>query len=323
MRQVPAWLLAGAVLVSAASAGCSATSPVQADFINASRPTLCAEEDNVYVKVAGNGVAAFRIVAEHPAYIASVLVDSTAPDFTSCDMSNDPVHAFEPRTVTLYEDERTRLVGHAFPTFWRPESVDFRVGDRVERGLHLVQLLRRAVPGPDGTVHDVEILVLYPSDGYWRPKPLPPSTLPDSAYGSSFLFGPIEEDGRPYVALREVAYDPAAQVFTLVFRDGSRGRVGIVDVSRQRLALSLTLDAPLAPGRAFAALRSMFVTPAQADVSIASWTAAAAGARSTAPVLAFEGIRAPAARFGRTEPSQHNLSAPDLVFDGFAAAVQR
>ena len=100
-------------------------------------------------------------------------------------------------------------------------------------------------------------------------------------------------------------------------------RLGIVDVSRQRLALSLTLDAPLAPGRAFAALRSMFVTPAQADVSIASWTAAAAGARSTAPVLAFEGIRAPAARFGRTEPSQHNLSAPDLVFDGFAAAVQR
>lgn len=331
MGRTPAWLLAAVVLAAGGTAGCTALDParravlVQAEFINASQPTLCAEEDNVYVKVVGTGVAAFRIVAEHPPYIASVVTDSTAPDFTSCDMSNDPVHAFEARTVTLYQDEQTLLVGHAFPTFWRPESVDFRVGDRVERGLHLVQLLRRAIPGPGGTVRDVEILVLYPSDGYWRPKPLPPSRLADSAYGSSFLFGPIEHDGRPYVALREVTYDPMGEGFSLVFRDGTRGRLGIGEVSRKRLSLSLSLDAPLASGRPFAALRSMFVTTAQADVSLVAWNAGAGAGvtRSTAPILAFETVRAPAARFGRSEPSQHNLSAPDLVFDSFAAPAPR
>jgi hypothetical protein len=328
MRKILACLLAATAL--AGTVGCTvidparrATMPVPAEFINASQPTRCAEEDNVYVKVAGTGIAGFRIVAEHPPYIASVVKDSTDPDFTNCDMSNDPVYKFEPRTVILYEDARTRLVGHAFPTFWRPESVDFRVGDRVERGLHLVQLVRLAVPGPEPKPRDVEILVLYPSDGYWRPKPLPPSTLPDSAYGSSFLFGPIEHDGRPYVALREVTFDPVSENFDLVFRDGSRGRLGVSEVSRKQLVLSLSLDRPLAPDRPFAALRSMFVTTDQADVSLVAWNAGAAGTQSTAPVLSFGGIRAPAARFGRSEPSHHNLSAPDIVFDGFTAFAPR
>jgi hypothetical protein len=328
MRKILICSLAAAAL--AGTVGCTvidparrATMPAQAEFINASQPTLCAEEDNVYVKIVGTGISAFRIVAEHPPYIASVVKDSTAPDFTNCDMSNDPVFKFEPRTVTLYEDAHTRLVGHAFPTFWRPESVDFRVGDRVERGLHLVQLVRLAVPGPEPKPRDVEILVLYPSDGYWRPKPLPPSTLPDSAYGSSFLFGPVEHDGRPYVALREVTFDPVRENFDLVFRDGSRGRLGITEVSRKQLVLSMSLDTPLSPSRPFAALRSMFVTTEQADVSLVAWNAGAAGTRSTVPVLSFEGIRAPAARFGRNEPSHHNLSAPDIVFDGFTAVAPR
>ncbi|MCA3071117.1 MAG: hypothetical protein ING90_13170 [Rhodocyclaceae bacterium] len=328
MRKILVCLLSATAL--AGTVGCTvidparrATMPVQAEFINASQPTLCAEEDNVYVKVVGTGISAFRIVAEHPPYIASVVKDSTDPDFTNCDMSNDPVYKFEPRTVILYEDARTRLVGHAFPTFWRPESVDFRVGDRVERGLHLVQLVRLAVPGPEPKPRDVEILVLYPSDGYWRPKPLPPSTLPDSAYGSSFLFGPVEHDGRPYVALREVTFDPVRENFDLVFRDGSRGRLGVSEVSRKQLVLSLSLDRPLAPDRPFAALRSMFVTTDQADVSLVAWNAGAAGTQSTAPVLSFGGIRAPAARFGRSEPSHHNLSAPDIVFDGFTAFAPR
>jgi hypothetical protein len=328
MRKILVCLLSATAL--AGTVGCTvidparrATMPVQAEFINASQPTLCAEEDNVYVQVVGTGISAFRIVAEHPPYIASVVKDSTDPDFTNCDMSNDPVYKFEPRTVILYEDARTRLVGHAFPTFWRPESVDFRVGDRVERGLHLVQLVRLAVPGPEPKPRDVEILVLYPSDGYWRPKPLPPSTLPDSAYGSSFLFGPVEHDGRPYVALREVTFDPVRENFDLVFRDGSRGRLGVSEVSRKQLVLSLSLDRPLAPDRPFAALRSMFVTTDQADVSLVAWNAGAAGTQSTAPVLSFGGIRAPAARFGRSEPSHHNLSAPDIVFDGFTAFAPR
>lgn len=324
MRPTAVGLLAAAVLSAAGAAGCTSFGPsghaggeVEVEFVNASQPTRCAEEDNVYVKVTGTGVVSFRLVAEHPPYIASIVTDSTAPDFTNCDMSNDPVHRFEPRTVTLYEDARTLLVGHSFATFWRPESVDFRVGDRVERGLHLVQLSRRAVPGPGNLPRDIEILVLYPSDGYWRAKPLPPSTLPDTAFGSSFLFGPVAVDGRPYVPIREVSYDPSDDGFSLVFGDGSRGRLSVIEESRERLGLSLSIDASPGPGRPFAALRSMFVTPAQSDVSMVAWTAMPSGTPAAAPILAFEGIRAGAARFGRNEPSTHNLSAPDIVFDSF------
>jgi len=326
MRRCASGLLGAAVLAAAGVSGCASTGPaaqgagaVQVEFVNASQSTRCAEEDNVYVKVAGSNIAAFRLVAEHPPYIASVVTDSTAPDFTDCDMSNDPVFRFEPRTVTLYQDDRTLLVGHAFPTFWRPESVDFRVGGRIERGLHLVQLSRRAVPGPGNTARDIEILVLYPSDGYWRAKPLPPSTLPDSAFGSSFLFGPIAMDGRPYVPIREVSFDPADDGFRLVFGDGSRGRISVVEESRERLGLALSIDGAAAADRPFAALRSMYVTTAQSDVAVASWTARD-GMPGAAPILAFGTARATAARFGRAEPSAHNLSAPDMVFDRFVVA---
>lgn len=326
MRPAAGRLLAVAMLVVLGAAGCAApgsrdgsAAGAVVEFVNASQPTKCAEEDNVYIKVIGPGVSSFRLVAEHPAYVASIVTDSTAPDFTDCDMSNDPVYRFEPRTVTLYEDARTLLVGHAFPTFWRPETVDFRVGDRVERGLHLVQLSRRAVPGPGGKAHDVEILVLYPSDGYWRAKPLPPSTLPDTAFGSSFLFGPIAFDGRPYVPIREVSYDPSNDGFSLVFGDGSRGALALIEESRERLGMSLSIDPSSEPGRLIAGLRSMFVNPANADVSMASWTSIQSGRPEAVPILAFEGVRARAAWFGRNVPSTHNLSAPDFVFDSFVA----
>ncbi len=287
-----------------------AVAAVAVDFVNASRTTRCAEEDNVYIKILGAGVSAFRIGAEHPPYIAAVNNDSTAPDFSHCDMSQDPQFHFVARTVTLYEDAAIRLVGHTFPTNWRPDVVDFIVGGKNERGLHLVQLLKRGAP------RDIEILVVYPADGYWRAKPLPPAALEDSAYGSSFLFGPIEESSRPFVAIREIVFDAASLTFWLAFRNGASGVLTVSDATRTRLSLALTLDPPAGAGQPFAALRSMFVTPAQADVAVAAWPAATSGKLSD-PILAFNRINSPAARFGRIEQSQHNLSAPDIVFEDF------
>jgi len=291
--------------------GCAAA-PVDfaaVDFVNASRPTRCAEEDNVYVKLLGSEVTAFRLSAEHPPYIAGITTDSTAPDFGHCDMSQDPVFYFEPRTVVLYEDTQIRLVGHTFKTFWRPNRVDFHIDGRNEPGLHLVQLLRR------GPSHDVELLVVYPADGYWRLKPLPPASLIDTAYGSSFLFGPIEEDVRPHVSIRSITFEPATLTFRLKFSNAMRGILTVAAASRERVSLALAIDPPLPPTRPFAALRSMYVTPAQADVAVASWPADFA-TRST-PVMEFGQITAGGVRFGRIEPSQHNLSAPDFVFDRF------
>ncbi len=292
-------------------------------FVDASRPTRCAEEDNVHVQLIGEGITRFRIVAEHPPYAATIVEDSTAPDFSHCDMSGDPRFGFTPRTVVLYEDTDIRLVGHAFASFWRPEVVGFEVGGRTEQGLHLVQLLRR-LPGHDGRAptRDIEILVVYPSDGYWRPKPLPPPGLADSAYGSSFLFGPIEEDGRPLVRIRHIRFDPAALRFEIAFRDGSRGTLDVRAATHERLTLALSLDPPARASRPFAALRSMFVTSTQSDVAIARWQPPA-GEAVTRPILGFGRFTAPAARFGRLVPSRHNLSAPDVVFEAFETAPSR
>lgn len=316
-RSAPIALL----VLATAWAGASLAAPVAVDFINASRPTRCAEEDNIDVRLQGLGIAAFRIVATHPPYIDQVHEDSTAPDFTACDMSHDPVFHFTPRTTVLYEDATYRLVGHTFATFWRPDVVDFDVAGRREPGLHLVQLSRRNEP------RDIEILVVYPADGYWRAKPLPPHTLPDTAYGSSFLFGPIDTSTRPFVAIRRIAFDPAALRFTLTFANGTQGVLSVTEASRAQTSLALSIDPPLPAGRPFAALRSMFTTVAQADVAEAAWpTQAGAGLQAfwqAAPILDFQRAQAPAARFGRTQPSHHNLSAPDLVFDTFSTTAPR
>jgi hypothetical protein len=313
MRRLTLTAIAALLCLTGLAPSCLAAA-VTVDFVNASRATRCAEEDNVYVKLHGPAVAAFRLSAEHPPYIAAVQTDSTAPDFTHCDMSQDPSFSFTPRTVVLYEDARIRLVGHTFATFWRPDVVDFHVGKKIESGLHLVQLLQR------GAARDIEILVVYPADGYWRPKPLPPATLSDSAYGSSFLFGPIEEKLRPYVAIKSIRFEPATLTFRLVFANESHGVLTVSSFTPERLDLALALAPPLPADRPFAALRSMFVTPAQADVAVASWPAVAA-ATAAKPILEFDRFNASGARFGRSQPSQHNLSAPDLVFDRFTTAA--
>lgn len=307
----PAILLVGLILTACQHA--SDRGAIEADFVNASRPTRCAEEDNVYVQVAGDNIARFRIRAEHPAYIGGVRADSTAPDFTDCDMSADPRYAAEPRTIVLHDDGEIKLVGHTFASFWRPASASFRVLDRHEPGLHLIQLIRRTERG------EIEQLVVYPADGYWRLKPMPPAALPDTAYGSSFLFGPIEEGGRPYVAIREIVFDPVRVVFRIRFGDDRVGTLKVIETDALSSALELSIDPPLAAGRPFAALRSMFVSTAQADVSLAQWSDA--GGAAQRPVLGFDRFRATSARFGRREPSLHNLTAPDFVFDAFERAL--
>lgn len=303
-------LLLGVSVITVARAETQTAMRVQ--FIDASKPTRCAEEDNVYVKLEGAGVRSFSLSVEHPPYITAVTTDSTAPDFTHCDMSGDPKHAFTPRELILYENESIRLVGHTFSNFWRPDQVQVKVGERIERGLHLLQLLRR------GPQRYIEILVVYPADGYWRAKPLPPPQLPDSAYGSSFLFGPVEEDGRPLVAIRALEFDPAMLRFTLQFARGGVGTLTVAEASAARTRVVMDLGASASGQTPFAALRSMFVTTDNADASVAAWRSAS-GMQSSR-LIGFGRFESDRARFGRDLPSRHNLSAPDHVFADFSAS---
>lgn len=301
------WVVAAWMLVSP----WPAASQNRVSFIDASKPTRCAEEDNLYIKLVAEGIVSHSLSVEHPPYIAAVSTDSTAPDFTHCDMSGDPKFDFTPRTLTLYEDARIRLVGHTFTSFWRPDVVEVKVGERSERGLHLLQLLRREAKA------DIEILVVYPADGYWRAKPLPPAQLPDSAYGSSFLFGPIEEDQRPFVAFASMAFDPASLRFDLRFRDGSSGTLQVTEASSVRTRVRMSTERVSQSDRPFAALRSMYVTLDNADASVASWEDSS-GAQRSAPILGFGRFESTLGRFGRDQPSRHNLSAPDHIFGDFS-----
>ena len=213
----------------------------------------------------------------------------------------------------LYEDAAIRLVGHTFVGFWRPDVVDFHVGGRNERGLHLVQLIKR---GPRG---EVEILVVYPADGYWRVKPLPPKTLKDTAYGSSFLFGPVEEDTRPFVAIRSIslrAGDDDVPAFLPQRRE--RRSDGRRDHAREHE----TGPVPRPAGRRGQAFRRAALDVRDAGPGGRSGRCMAGG-EGAAPILEFSRINAPSARFGRIKQSRHNLSAPDLVFDEFATAAPR
>jgi hypothetical protein len=282
---------------------------------NESEPVLCAEKDNVTIKAISPEVRRFRIEAAHPAYIGGLLRDSWEADWTDCDMTGDPSFASPapPRRVTLWETADHRLVGYSFPSFWRPAKTSFRVGDRVERGLHLVQLWARAKGEP------YEVLVVYPQDGYWRARPLPPAHLGFSAYGSSFLFGPIEQDGRPVVNIGQIAFDPASLSFRLDFSDGSAGSLRLDSLDENRMVLDAVLDRPVTGGRAFVALRSMYVTEFNNDVArIALREPGARGWREEA-LMTFSGGTATDIWMGRATHSRHNTSSPDMVFRGFSA----
>ncbi|HTS40826.1 MAG TPA: hypothetical protein VMH84_09845 [Xanthobacteraceae bacterium] len=301
-----------AILETQATA--QAAEPLAVDVVNASEPTLCAEKDNVYLKLQSGNVRHLTIEAVHPSYVGTILVDRWAPDFTNCDMSNDPVYHFEKRRLTIYETEEWWLVGLTFPSFWRPNQVPVRVGNRVENGFHLLQVWTWR----DGRAD--EILVLYPADGYWRARPLPPVNLRWSAYGSSFLIGPIETSGRPLVDIRDVAFEPSTRTFTLNFVRGGSATLRLDKLDQDRIVLDVNFSAPIAGDRPFAALRSMFVTEGNSDVAQVGWRSKGSQAWARSPVMDFKKASAVELWAGRTVPSRHNTSAPDMVFRDFNSA---
>ncbi len=293
--------------------GAHAADQLAVDVRNASEPTLCAEKDNVYLKLMSPEVRRFTVEAAHPAYMGTIVKDRWAPDFTHCDMSSDPTYKFEKRRLTIYETEEWQLVGLTFPSFWRPNQVPIRVGNRVETGFHLLQLWTRYQERAE------EVLVLYPADGYWRARPLPPENLRWSAYGSSFLVGPVEPTGRPFVDIKEVAFDPGTRSFTLNFVRGGSATVRLDKLDQERIALDVGLSAPASPDLPFAALRSMFVTEGNADVAQVGWRDKNSPAWTQMPVMYFKQANAAELWAGRTVPSRHNTSAPDMTFSAFSA----
>lgn len=278
-----------------------------------SQPTRCAEDDNVSIELSGGDVRAFTIVAEHPRYMTPGMPDLTAPDFTDCDMSGDPKFQFEKFDGVLWDDGRVKVVGYRFESDWRATQVPVTVGNRTVVGLHLIQMFQYVDGRP------IEFLVTYPSDGYWRVKPLPPKGRDDTAYGTSFLIGPVQHQGRPVVDIARLTIDPPARRYDLVFADGSSGRLSVVAADPARAELRVELDRAVPQGRPFAGLRSMYVTADNADATRLGWLPSAGAAWRDR--LLSPGLRtvedAVAVRLWRSLPSRHNTSAPEIALRGF------
>ena len=289
------------------------STPLSVRVTNRSEPVLCAEKDNVAVMLESRDVKRFVIEAAHPTYINMLQRDAWDADWTDCDMRGDPAVAAQPRVETLYESDEVTLIGHTFPSFWRKNDVPLRIGERVAHGLHMVQVW----VGKKGRRQ--EVLVVYPPDGYWRARPLPPPHLEGSAYGSSFIVGPIETyAGRPVASLAELAFDPGTKSFALRYGDGATGSLTLVALDANRLVLAVELEHGSARDRPFAALRSMYVTEFNADVARIAVRPPKSKGWQEDNIMRFTHAQATAVWTGRLVPSRHNTSAPDLLFHRFA-----
>lgn len=310
--------LAAVLTVAAAGSGPAQAAgdlPATAWVENRSAPTRCAEFDNVYYTLSDDRVRGFRIDVSAPVYLTDLKADDTAPNFADCEaMKDDAKHIFTPKKVTLYEDADTRIVGYTYAESWRAKGAEVIVGDADENDLHLVQLFAKV----DGAF--VEYLVVYPFDGSWRAKPIPTAKFPNAAYGTSFLVGPVEQQHRPIVDIATLRIDPRTRTFSMTFAKGGQGELRVLKADRDSVSIAVAVsglprqDPPLP----FAAIRSMFVTPTNADTARVNWRTAAG--LYNQPIMEFKAANASDVRFDRIELSKHNTSAPDVTFRNFVTA---
>lgn len=305
-----AGLLAGLALAAPALAG----DAISVDLHNKSYVTKCAEEDNVYYTLTSPKVASFVVEAKTPAYVDTIVRDIRAPDFSGCNFGHsggaDGASHYTPPTATLFEDDEYILKGVVYPDFWRPTVVPVTVGKLTQNFLHLVQLWRKTPAGP------IEFLVFYPQDGYWRLKALPPFRMREVTYGSSFLIGPVEESTRPFVAYKTVAFDPAKLAFTIEFARGGKAVVTLKELTVGNAAVEVALDG-VDTSLPFAALRSMYVAPGNADTAATVVRPTPGAAPTSTVVVDYKDGQAASVSFDRPQPSTHNTSAPDVGFRDF------
>jgi hypothetical protein len=293
---------------------------------NRSEPVLCAEKDNIQIDFASPEVKTFRVQAVHPAYIGTIGIDRYLPDFTACDMSSDPVVATSvKKTVrrTIYETPDFQLVAYTYPTFWRAANTPVRVIDAENkidatfREIHMMQVW---------TLHREraeEVLVVYPPDGYWRARPLPFADMRWTAYGSSFLIGPVEVQERPIVDLKLITYNAQTKTFTLDFARGGSATMKIEALDQEHMALDVALEGAIPRNLPFASLRSMYITDINNDASRIAFKPKNAPRWGEAHVMDFKNADASEFWLGRTVVSKHNTSAPDMILGKFKADAKK
>jgi len=306
----------GLALAFAASSPCATAQtpspkPLAVEVTNSSTPESCAEQDNVIINFASADVRRFRIEAVLPAYIGSVGAERREANWTDCDNNDADVPLPKERRITFYESPFMWVTGYEVSDYWLRRDVPVRIGERVEHNLTMLQLWVFVRGKAE------QVLVLYPTSGYWRIHPLPPPNLAWTAYGSSFLVGPIERKQMPVVEFKEISFHPESRTFRLAFADGGTVAVKVGEVDDDHIVLDVGFDRAIV-GKPFAALSSMYVTENNADVARIALQRPEEKSWLEAPIMDFKTARATKAWMGRVLPSRHNISAPDMVFSGFA-----
>ena len=306
-----------AVVAGAAPARAQEKPDLAVEARNLSTPDICAEKDNIQIDFASPAVRSFRVQAIHPVYIGSIGVDRYAPDFSSCSFATNKYFGEDGERVTLYETPSLQIVGYRLPNFWRPAKTPIRIGAKTFEGFHAAQVWVRHRERAE------EVVVFYPPDGYWRIRPLPFADMRWTAYGSSFLIGPVEVQERPVVDLASIGFDPASKTFTLEFRRGGSAKMTLQALDQDHISLDVAFDGAMPNNLPFATLRSMFATETNSDVARAAWLPKGADAWSEGSIMDFRKGEVTEFWAGRRLPSRHNTSAPDMNFSLFSPKAQR
>ncbi len=285
---------------------------------NQSTAPGCNAPQNVALTLVSPDVRRFRVSARHPAYVYTMVADRPVPAYLGCPTpaaipAATPEAAPAARRTTLFETPEMAVVGYALPDYWRRASVPFRVGEVATQGLDKVELWLK--PADRGAT----VIELFLADGSWRLRPLPPQPLSATAFGASVLIGPVAQEERLLVKLKEVGFAPQAKAFTLRFADGGAARVRLDGLDAESLALDAEFtDAVAAP---FAALQAMYATESEADITRVAWRTASGQPFGEAPVMSFDDASDVTLLWaGRLAPARPALSAPDLIFTAFAGA---
>lgn len=281
---------------------------------NQSTAPSCAGPENLVLTFVSEAVRRLHVEARHPAFTTALASDADVPSYLGC--PTDPAAPMPPVAQgadgqVLLETAELRVSGHGAPDFWRPATVPVRVGDKRFEGFGRVALAVKR----DGAV--VPVLELFPGDGSWRLRPLPPPHLGHTAFGAAVLIGPVAQERQVLVKLASVAIAPDGRGFTLRFADGGSAQVTLAGADRQRLALDATFAQPVtAP---FAALRAHYVMQGEADITRLAWRTGTSAPLGEAPVMSFTDTPDVTLLWaGRLTPTRPAPTAPDLVFSGFA-----
>ena len=205
------------------------------------------------------------------------------------------------------------LEGQVDPRFWRPHKATVKV-DRIEWPfLDIVRLIKKTASG------NIQVLVFYPQDGYWRLKGLPPRRFFTTSFGSSFLLGPVEDiDTRPYVEYKRITFDWKTLTFTVEPTKGGKIVVQLTGLGDESTAeATVTFDPPLPKGTIFSAIRSMYVAPGNNDTEHVTTRTAPGAEPVRTPVMEYTSGQVNDITFGRTAYSRHNISAPDIRYFDF------